>query len=193
VVAGGELGYVTEVFNDMVARLHESRTDLERLSVTDDLTRLYNRRYLMDALANEVQRSRRLDQPCALLMADVDHFKEYNDAYGHLAGDEALTRIARILRDTTRDVDCATRYGGEEFVVLMPETKAAGAIEMAQRIRTSLATDELVGGKLSVSIGVAQFPEDGDTPEALLARADAALYRAKREGRDRVLRAPPTP
>jgi len=193
VVGGGELKYVTEVFNDMVARLRESRRELERLSVTDDLTGLYNRRYLMEALANEVRRSRRLDHPCALLMADVDHFKEYNDAYGHLAGDAALTRVATILRETTRDVDCAARYGGEEFVVLMPETRASGAIETAQRIRTRLATDELVGGKVSVSIGVAQFPEDGDAPEALLARADAALYRAKREGRDRVLRAPPTP
>ena len=193
VVGGGELKYVTEVFNDMVARLHESRRELERLSITDDLTGLYNRRYLMETLANEVRRSRRLDHPCALLMADVDHFKEYNDAYGHLAGDAALTRIAGVLRETTRDVDCAVRYGGEEFVVLMPETKAPGAIETAQRIRTRLATDELVGGKLSVSIGVAQFPDDGDTPEALLARADAALYRAKREGRDRVLRAPPPP
>jgi diguanylate cyclase (GGDEF)-like protein len=192
VVGGGELGYVTEVFNDMVARLHESRGELERLSITDDLTGLYNRRYLMEALANEVRRSRRLDHPCALLMADVDHFKEYNDAYGHLAGDEALARIARILRETTRDVDCAARYGGEEFVVLMPETRATGAIETAQRIRTRLATDEVVGGKLSVSIGVAQFPDDGDAPESLLARADAALYRAKREGRDRVLRAPPS-
>src|SRR5207249_9424658 len=87
VVGGGELKYVTEVFNDMVARLRESRRGLERLSVTDDLTGLYNRRYVMDTLANEVRRSRRLDHPCALLMADVDHFKEYNDAYGHLAGD----------------------------------------------------------------------------------------------------------
>ena len=193
VVGGGELKYVTEVFNDMVARLRESRTELERLSVTDDLTGLYNRRYLMDTLANELRRSRRLEHPCALLMADVDHFKEYNDTYGHLAGDDALLRIAAVLREATRDVDCAARYGGEEFVVLMPETKAAGAIEAAERIRTRLTADERVGGKLSVSIGVAQFPDDGDAPEALLARADAALYRAKREGRDRVLRAPPGP
>ena len=193
VVGGGELRYVTEVFNDMVARLRESRRELERRSITDDLTGLYNRRYLMETLANEVRRSRRLDHPCALLIADVDHFKEHNDAYCHLAGDAALARIAAVLRETTRDVDCAARYGGEEFVVLMPETKAVGAMETAQRIRTLLAGDELVGGKLSVSIGVAQFPEDGDGPEALLARADGALYRAKREGRDRVLRAPPTP
>ncbi len=191
VVGGGELKYVTEVFNDMVARLRDSRKELERLSVTDDLTGLYNRRYLMDTLANELRRSRRLEHPCALLMADVDHFKEYNDTYGHLAGDDALLRIAAVLREATRDVDCAARYGGEEFVVLMPETKAPGAIEAAERIRTRLAADERVGGTLSVSIGVAQFPDDGAAPEALLARADAALYRAKREGRDRVLRPPP--
>src|SRR3989475_8960300 len=109
-------------------------------------------------------------------MADVDHFKQYNDAYGHLAGDAALTRIASVLRDTTRDVDCAARYGGEEFVVLMPETRAAGAIETAQRIRTRLATDELGGAKLSVSVGVGPVPADGDAPQAPLAPADAALY-----------------
>jgi diguanylate cyclase (GGDEF)-like protein len=190
VVSGGELGYVTEVFNDMVARLREGRRELERLSITDHLTGLYNRRYLMDALASEVRRSHRLKHRCALLMADVDHFKAYNDAFGHLAGDEALRRVAAILRQATRDVDCAARYGGEEFVVLMPETEVGGgAAQTAQRIRERLAADSLVGGKLTVSIGLAQFPDDADTPEALLGVADAALYQAKREGRDRVQRA----
>jgi len=189
VMSGGELGYVTEVFNDMVKRLRESRRELERLSITDHLTGLYNRRYLMETLANEVRRSHRLEHPCALLMADVDHFKQYNDAYGHLAGDEALARVATILKEATRDVDCAARYGGEEFVVLMPETEAAGAAATAQRIRARLAGDALVGGKLTLSIGLAQFPGDADAAEALLAVADAALYQAKREGRDRVQRA----
>jgi len=185
----GELRYVTEVFNDMVARLREGRRELERLSITDDLTGLYNRRYLMDALANEARRSRRLKHPFTLLMLDVDHFKEYNDAHGHLAGDAALARIATILREVTRDVDCAARYGGEEFAVVLPETEAAGATETAQRIQTRLARDDVVGGKLTLSVGVAQFPLDGDGPEELLAGADAALYQAKREGRNRVLRA----
>ena len=189
VVGGGELGYVTEVFNDMVARLRESRRELERLSITDDLTTLFNRRYVMEALANEVRRARRLEHPFTLLMLDVDHFKEYNDAYGHLAGDAALARVATILKESTRDVDCAARYGGEEFVVLLPETEAAGATETAQRIQARLARDEQVGGKLTLSVGVAQFPEDGESPEELLAGADAALYQAKREGRNRVLRA----
>jgi len=189
VVGGGELGYVTEVFNDMVARLRDSRRELERLSVTDDLTGLYNRRYVMEALANEVRRSRRLEHAFTLLMLDVDHFKGYNDAYGHLAGDAALARVAAVLKESTRDVDCAARYGGEEFVVLLPETEAAGATETAQRIQARLTGDELVGGKLTLSVGVAQFPDDGESPEDLLAGADAALYQAKREGRNRVLRA----
>jgi len=189
VVGGRELRYVTEVFNDMVARLRESRRELERLSITDDLTELYNRRYVMEALGNEVRRSRRLEHPFALLMLDVDHFKEYNDAYGHLAGDAALARVAAILKESTRDVDCAARYGGEEFVVLLPETEAQGATETARRIQARLARDELVGGKLTLSVGVAQFPEDGESPDELLAGADAALYQAKREGRNRVLRA----
>lgn len=189
VMGGGELRYVTEVFNEMVTRLREGRRELERLSTTDDLTTLYNRRYVMEALANEVRRSRRLKHQFALLMLDVDHFKQYNDASGHLAGDAALTRLAMILREATRDVDTAARYGGEEFVVLLPETDVKGATETAQRIQGRLAQDEVVGGKLTFSVGVAEFPEDGESPEELLAAADAALYQAKREGRNRVLRA----
>ena len=132
-----------------------------------------------------------MNHPFAVLMADVDNFKPYNDAHGHLEGDKALARIGAILRDTSRDVDCAARYGGEEFVVLMPETEMKGAVEMAERIRARLADDAVIGKKLTISLGVAQFPADGETPEALLARADAALYQAKRDGRDRIVRAAP--
>src|SRR5207237_2823120 len=113
----------------------------------------------MEALANEVRRSRRLEHPFTLLMLDVDHFKEYNDAYGHLAGDAALARVAAILKEPTRDVDCAARYGGEEFVVLLPETEAAGATETAQRIQARRARDQQVGGKLRTRVGVARFTE----------------------------------
>jgi diguanylate cyclase (GGDEF)-like protein len=189
VVSGGEVGYLTEVFNNMVARLREGRQELERLSVTDDLTGLYNRRYLMETLASEVRRARRLEHPFALLMVDIDHFKEYNDAFGHLAGDEMLTRVARVLRESTREVDCAARYGGEEFVVLLPETGVAEAAETAERIRARVAAEALAGGQITLSIGVAEFPSHGDTPEAMIAAADAALYQAKREGRNRVVRA----
>jgi len=189
VVSGGEVGSLTEVFNHMVARLRDGRRELERLSVTDDLTGLYNRRYLMDALANEIRRSRRLEHRCSLLMADIDHFKEYNDAFGHLTGDEMLIKVARALRDSTREVDCVVRYGGEEFVVLLPETAVDDAAETAERIRARVAAEGLAGGTITLSVGIAEFPTHGDSPESMIAAADGALYQAKREGRDRVVRA----
>jgi diguanylate cyclase (GGDEF)-like protein len=192
VVTGGEVGYLTEVFNNMVARLREGHEDLERQSATDPLTGLYNRRRMMEALENEVRRSRRLKHSFAVLLADVDNFKRYNDAHGHPAGDEVLKRVAAILRDATRDVDIVARYGGEEFFVLMPETEGDGAADVADRVRQRLAADPLPGGTVTLSFGVAEFPVHGDTGETLIAIADAALYQAKREGRDRVVVAPGT-
>jgi diguanylate cyclase (GGDEF)-like protein len=186
VATGGEVGYLTEVFNDMVSRLRASRRELERLSVTDHLTGLNNRRRMMEALENEVRRSRRLKHTFAVLMADVDHFKQYNDAHGHPAGDAVLKRVGAVLYEATQDVDFVARYGGEEFFVLMPELKASGAATVAETIRQLLAQQAFVGGPVTVSIGVAEFPANGDSGEALIAAADVALYDAKRAGRDRV-------
>jgi diguanylate cyclase (GGDEF)-like protein len=187
----GEVGYLTRVFNTLVARLREreSQAQLERLSLTDALTGLYNRRHLMGTLATEVQRSQRLRRPFSLLMADVDHFKQYNDTYGHPAGDAALTRIAEILRKTTRGVDCVARYGGEEFVVMLLETTLGTATIVAERIRAHVASEQFANGRITISIGVAECPSDGDTPESLIESADAALYEAKDRGRDRVVTA----
>lgn len=187
VMPGGEMGYLTTVFNNMVARLRDSRAELQRLSVTDPLTGLFNRRRMMEALENEVRRALRLSHPFAVLMADVDRFKRYNDAHGHPAGDAVLKRVAAILRDTSRDVDLVARYGGEEFLIVMPETKAAGAVDVAERIRARLAAERLPAGSVTLSLGVAQFPSDGDTPDAIIAAADGALYQAKRAGGDRVV------
>ena len=187
----GEVGYLTRVFNTLVARLREreSQAELERLSVTDALTGLYNRRHLMGTLATEVQRSRRLRRPFSVLLADVDHFKQYNDAHGHPAGDAALARIAEILRKTTRGVDCVARYGGEEFFVMLLETTVGTAAIVAERIRTRVAIEEFAGGRITISIGVAECPSHGDTPESLIESADAAMYEAKDRGRDRVVAA----
>ncbi len=187
----GELGYLTRVFNTLVARLREreSQAELERLSVTDALTGLYNRRHLMGTLASEVQRSRRLRRPFSVLLADVDHFKQYNDTHGHPAGDAALARIADILRKTTRGVDCVARYGGEEFLVMLLETTVGTAAIVAERIRARVAIEGFAGGRITMSIGVAECPSHGDTPESLIESADAALYEAKDGGRDRVVAA----
>ena len=185
----GEVGYLTRVFNTLVARLREreSQAELERLSVTDALTGLYTRRHLMGTLATEVQRSRRLRRPFSVLLADVDHFKQYNDAHGHPAGDAALARTAEILRKTTRGVDCVARYGGEEFFVMLLETTVGTAAIVAERIRARVAIEEFAGGRITISIGVAECPSHGDTPESLIESADAAMYEAKDRGRDRVV------
>ena len=183
---GGEVGYLTEVFRDMVARLRTSRVELERLSVTDPLTGLDNRRRMMEALQNEVLRSRRLAHVFSVVMADVDHFKAYNDEHGHLAGDEALKCVAMVLRESLRDVDSVARYGGEEFFVLLPETTAGEAAEMAKRVRSQLAKYVPPAGAVTLSFGVAEYPVNGLNGEALIDAADEALYEAKNGGRDRV-------
>lgn len=200
---GGEVGYLTDVFNHMVSRLREGRRELDRinealrkkneeletLSTTDSLTGLDNHRSLMQRLDEEEARYKRDKRGFSVLVGDVDHFKQYNDAFGHPAGDEVLKSISEIMRDTARPADCVARYGGEEFVVLMPNTSAVDALELAEHIRARVAAKKFQGRKMTLSIGVATFPEDADNAEALISVADEALYQAKREGRDRSIRA----
>jgi diguanylate cyclase (GGDEF)-like protein len=121
-----------------------------------------------------------------VLIADVDRFKQYNDAHGHPAGDEVLKRVALVLCECARDVDFIARYGGEEFFLMMPEVGAAEAAERAAGIRRRLAAQNFANGAVTLSIGVAEFPAHGESGESLIAAADAALYEAKREGRDSV-------
>lgn len=207
VVSRGEVGYMTEVFNHMVARLRQGRDELaainatlseknkelEELSITDGLTGLYNRKHLMETLTAEAARSRRHKGVFSILMMDIDHFKKYNDRFGHLAGDEVLIRMALIFKESIRSVDFAARYGGEEFLVMLPQTGADGGEEVADRIRTRVAKETFAKRNeqpaITISIGIAAFPEHGDTPEYIIASADAALYQAKRRGRNRVVRA----
>ena len=192
-VGKGEVGYLTEVFNGMVDRLREGRQQLEELLVTDPLTGISNRRYLMERLEDEARRSRRSKKAFSILMADVDSFKDFNDTHGHYAGDEALKAVAGVLWQEMREIDHVARYGGEEFLVLLPHTDIDGAIKVTKRIQKRLAKCAVKAGKQSVtvtlSIGAAEFPVDGDSPESLIVSADTALYEAKRSGRDRVERA----
>ena len=193
--SGGEVGYLARALNTVLTRLREKegQSELEKLSLTDALTGLYNRRHLMGTLASEVQRSRRLRRSFTVLLADVDKFKQYNDTHGHLAGDTALVKIAEVFRRMTRAVDCVARYGGEEFVVMLLECPIATAPIVAERIRARIAETELGQGKLTVSIGLAEYPEGGETPEELIATADTAMYQAKSSGRNQVVVASATP
>ena len=178
------------------ATLHET---VERQAVTDELTGLANLRAFHSILQSEIERSRRFGAPLALVMLDIDHFKQVNDRYGHQQGDEVLALVADVLRGFSRDIDTAARYGGEELAVVLPQTDGTGAEQLAERMREAveqLEVPRLNGDeplRLHASFGVAALPESAADKESLIAAADAALYRAKRGGRNRVERAQPVP
>jgi len=168
--------------------LLESAEELRSMSVRDPLTRLFNRRYLEETLERELHRAAREERPFGLVMLDVDDLKETNDRRGHAAGDELLRQVGELLSSQVRKADAACRYGGDEFVLILPGANREGALTLAEKIRTSAAS--LRPGKAvrpdaaqTLSFGVAVLPDHGGTGKELLAAADAALYRAKREGR----------
>ena len=175
--------------------LETTRADnrrLEALATTDPLTRVLNRRALIDRLTSEVDRARRYDSSLALLLFDIDHFKQINDTAGHLAGDTVLRQLGALLEDAVRKVDIVARYGGEEFIAILPETSSEGAVIFAERLRERISNHSFDIGagrivRLTVSIGIATFPSSGvASTEDLIARADEALYRAKAGGRNQV-------
>jgi len=184
---GGEVSYLTRVFNTMIESLRKNRQELERLSTTDILTGLGNRRQLMNMLPQEIERARRDVQPFSILMLDVDHFKKYNDDHGHQAGDDVLAGVGKVLRDSIRPYDCATRYGGEEFLIVLSGASLDHAQECAERIRKKIGAEQFDGGSVTISIGVAEYPTHGDSQDVIISRADAALFKAKRAGRDQVM------
>jgi len=163
----------------------------EHLSITDGLTGLYNHRHFQEQLEVEVKRAQRYDLNLSLIMIDLDHFKEFNDTYGHLEGDTLLRKIAQILKSCLRETDFVARYGGEEFGVILPETNKEGASIASERVRRSISEHTFgeVGAKMTVSLGVASYPDDACFRADLIKKADEALYRAKREGRNRTCRA----
>jgi two-component system cell cycle response regulator len=162
------------------------------MAVTDGLTGLHNRRYLERHLTTLVQQATARDKPLSVLVLDIDHFKAINDGYGHAVGDEVLREFSRRLRKTVRGIDLACRMGGEEFVIAMPETDAALAIVVAERLRHRIATERFSipdtgeSIEVTVSIGISSLHSTIDTPETLIKRADSAMYRAKKSGRNRI-------
>ena len=174
--------------------LHET---VQRQAVTDELTGLFNHRRFQEVIAVEVERAKRFEQPLGLIMLDLDDFKNVNDRYGHLQGDQVLREVARILLDTSREIDEPARYGGEEMAVALPQTDLEGASLFAERLRArieSLEVPMVRGGdgvvRITASVGAAALPQSsGPDKDALVQAADAALYRAKRLGKNRVVKA----
>lgn len=166
---------------------------VENLAATDGLTGLFNRRYFESALTRELSRADRSGTAFALLLLDIDHFKSFNDTYGHAMGDLVLKKVATTLRRCLRQADVLARFGGEEFVVLLPQVSSDGAVDSAERIRASLERSGIHPGgprkRVTMSIGLAMFPEHGESAESLLRAADEALYAAKERGRNCVVRA----
>jgi diguanylate cyclase (GGDEF)-like protein len=164
------------------------------LSSSDALTGLFNRRFFDDHLASEVQRAERYQSPFTIAMIDVDHFKQFNDSYGHAAGDEALRAVSRVLQRTVRRSDVVARYGGEELVALFRETAADPAVERVEELRQAVAATPIAVDRagtatahVTVSAGVASWPADGLTPQDLMVAADLRLFKAKANGRNRVV------
>lgn len=210
-IRGGlEINLLADEFNRMTSKLKESYKGLEKkveertrelnelnkklieLSITDGLTGLHNHKHFYERLVEEMERARRYNNPLSLIMADIDHFKNYNDTHGHLEGDFLLKELASHMKKSVRFQDIVSRYGGEEFSIILPETGKEGAITLAERIRCSVAEQQFPhketqpGGNLTISFGVATFPDDARDPETLVERADKALYLAKGMGRNRV-------
>jgi diguanylate cyclase (GGDEF)-like protein len=213
-----EIADLTRAFNEMARKVRDGRQSLEEardelartneglktanrtleaLAITDGLTGLYNHRHFQDTIEKELRRCEREVRPMSILLLDLDHFKQYNDRWGHTEGDAALRRVAGQVMRCIRSTDMAFRYGGEELAVLLPSCTKEQSAEVAEKVRAAVASQAQrpgrFGGKVTVSIGVATFPEDGRVARGLVDAADSALYAAKAQGRDRVVIAGSTP
>jgi diguanylate cyclase (GGDEF)-like protein len=211
---GDEITDLTQAFNEMARRVREGRLSLERardelartneglksanrtleaLAITDGLTGLYNHRHFQETMEKEIRRCEREGKTLSLLLLDLDHFKQYNDRFGHTEGDAALRRMAGQITRAIRATDFAFRYGGEEMAVLLPSCTKEQAVDVAEKIRQAVSRSERRPGvfapQITVSIGVATFPDDGRVSRGLVDAADAALYQAKSLGRNRVVAA----
>lgn len=172
---------------DLATQLNESLKQVEHLAVTDTLTETYNRRKFDEVVGQEHHRAEHEKIPFSLIMFDLDHFKKVNDKFGHNVGDQVLKHLCRLIRGLIRQGDLLIRWGGEEFLLLLPATEIDEAGPFAERVRLEVEQEEFpTAGQITISLGVAQL-QAGDSIDALLKRVDNALYRAKQEGRNRVI------
>jgi len=185
-----------ERLNASKLEINELQNNLEAVrteSLTDPLTQLANRKFFDSALESAIADARARNEPLSLMMTDIDHFKKFNDSFGHLTGDQVLRLVATSVKQNVKGQDTAARYGGEEFVIILPNTVLRSAITVADHIRRAVMTKELMKrstgehlGRVTISVGVATLHK-GDTPQTLIERSDACLYAAKRHGRNRVM------
>lgn len=164
---------------------------VQELSIKDDVTSLYNSRHMHNVLDSELKRAKRYGKPLSLIFLDLDFFKNINDNYGHLIGSQLLREVAELLKKNLREIDVATRYGGDEFVLILPETDKEGALKVAYRLRNAMREhiflkSEKIAVRITASFGVASFPEDTDNKLDLIRLADQAMYRVKLRSRDDV-------
>ena len=188
-----DLNYISIIINQAAIAIENARLyeEVTKLAITDALTGLFNHRYFQEYLLSEMNRAKRYGRPLSLVMFDIDNFKKYNDQYGHLTGDSILRNIGTILKSNAREVDIVCRYGGEEFMMILPETDAAGATAIADKIRETISScnqreESLVNvGPITVSGGIAQY-EKKFGKEQFIQYTDQALYQAKKEGKNKI-------
>ena len=186
-----ELQVIRDLYKGKLKEIEIMKEEALRLSYTDDLTGIYNHRFFVEQLTREVERHRRYSTPLSLLMIDIDYFKHYNDGNGHLAGDQVLRAIARLIERGVRQTDIVARYGGEEFAAILTNTGTKGAFDIAERVRRNVADTRFPNESaqpnkdLTVSVGMATISSSISTLTDLIREADHALYRAKKAGRNR--------
>jgi diguanylate cyclase (GGDEF)-like protein len=186
---------LAKMVEEQTMELTIANKSLKRLSVTDDLTGIYNRRYFFDRLGQEINQTRRYEHPLSVMILDLDNFKSVNDCMGHQAGDDVLREFATLLKGKLRNGETAARYGGEEFAVILPHVSGSDALKAAEVVRKTVESAEFscsqAGIRIRVSIGVAELDEGLRDPDEIIARADLALYEAKRQGKNKVSKWPP--
>ncbi len=180
---GGAFGIINAISDHKKALLYQ---EIELLSITDELTSVFNRRYFTSQLNKELERSRRYDRPLSIFMIDLDNFKQYNDAHGHQSGDEMLREVANLLKKSARKPDFVARYGGDEFVIVMPEADKNKALKMADRLQAEVESANFKDRtthaqvRFTISFGLATFPDDAQYMDGLITKADTMLYKMKK-------------